>query len=46
MKRIIDATEIRKRMLLPFELAEIGVSEKERRPQPTFVIVGGGTKLA
>jgi NADH:ubiquinone reductase (H+-translocating) len=42
LKRIIDATEIRKRVLLAFELAEVGMSEEERRRQLTFVIVGGG----
>ena len=42
LKRIIDATEIRKRILLAFELAEVGMSEKERRRQLTFVVVGGG----
>ncbi len=30
LKRIIDATEIRKRILLAFELAEVGMSEAER----------------
>ena len=42
LKRITDATEIRKRILLAFELAEVGMSEEERRRQLTFVIVGGG----
>jgi NADH dehydrogenase len=42
LKRITDATEIRKRILLAFELAEVGKSEEERRRQLTFVIVGGG----
>jgi NADH:ubiquinone reductase (H+-translocating) len=42
LKRIIDATEIRKRILLAFELAEVGMSEQERRRQLTFVVVGGG----
>src|SRR6516162_9896611 len=42
LKRIIDATEIRKRILLAFELAEVGMSEEERRRQLTFVVVGGG----
>jgi NADH:ubiquinone reductase (H+-translocating) len=42
LKRIIDATEIRKRILLAFELAEVGMTEEERRRQLTFVIVGGG----
>lgn len=42
LKRIIDATEIRKRILLAFERAEIAESEVERQRQLTFVIVGGG----
>ncbi len=42
LKRIIDATEIRKRILLAFELAEVAMSEGERRRQLTFVIIGGG----
>ncbi len=42
LKRIIDATEIRKRILLAFERAEIAETEKERQRQLTFVVVGGG----
>lgn len=42
LKRIIDATEIRKRVLLAFELAEVGMSKAEQRRQLTFVIIGGG----
>jgi NADH dehydrogenase len=42
LKRIIDATEIRKRILLAFELAEVGMSEAEQRRQLTFVVIGGG----
>lgn len=42
LKRITDATEIRRRILLAFELAEVGMSEEERRHQLSFVIVGGG----
>lgn len=42
LKRIIDATEIRKRILLAFELAEVGMSEAEQKRQLTFVVVGGG----
>ena len=42
LKRIIDATEIRKRILLAFELAEVGMSEEEKRRQLTFVVIGGG----
>lgn len=42
LKRIIDATEIRKRILLAFERAEIAETEAERLRQLTFVVVGGG----
>ena len=42
LKRIIDATEIRKRILLAFELAEVARNEEERTRQLTFVIIGGG----
>ncbi|MEO0403172.1 MAG: NAD(P)/FAD-dependent oxidoreductase [Pseudomonadota bacterium] len=42
LKRIIDATEIRKRVLMAFERAEISNSDAEQRRHLTFVIVGGG----
>jgi len=42
LKRIIDATEIRKRVLLAFERAEVGMSEAEQRRELTFVVIGGG----
>ncbi len=42
LKRIIDATEIRKRILLAFERAEVGMSDEEQRRQLTFVVIGGG----
>ncbi len=42
LKRVIDATEIRKRILLAFELAELAPTEAERRRELTFVIIGGG----
>lgn len=42
LKRIIDATEIRKRILLAFELAEVGMDAEEQRRQLTFVVIGGG----
>ncbi len=42
LKRIIDATEIRKRVLMAFERAEISNSDAEQRRQLTFVVVGGG----
>ncbi|MBV9286675.1 MAG: NAD(P)/FAD-dependent oxidoreductase [Hyphomicrobiales bacterium] len=42
LKRVIDATEIRKRVLLAFERAEVGMSEAEQRRELTFVVIGGG----
>jgi len=42
LKRIIDATEIRKRVLMAFERAETARDEDERRKQLTFFIIGGG----
>lgn len=42
LKRIIDATEIRKRVLMAFERAEISNSDAEQRRQLTFVVIGGG----
>jgi NADH dehydrogenase len=42
LKKIEDATEIRRRVLLAFERAEASVDEGERRRLMTFVIVGGG----
>src|SRR5258706_6646954 len=42
LKRITDATEIRKRILLAFELAEVAMTEAERQRQLTFVVIGGG----
>ncbi|WP_147107295.1 NAD(P)/FAD-dependent oxidoreductase [Tateyamaria sp. syn59] len=42
LKRIIDATEIRKQVLMAFERAEISNSDAEQRRQLTFVVVGGG----
>jgi len=42
LKRVIDATEIRKRILLAFERAEIAESEEARRRNLTFFIIGGG----
>jgi len=42
LKRVTDATEIRKRILLAFELAEVAMNEEERKRQLTFVIIGGG----
>jgi NADH:quinone reductase (non-electrogenic) len=42
LKRIEDATEIRRRMLLAFEQAELSDSEAEQKKLLTFVIIGGG----
>ena len=42
LKRIIDATEIRKRVLIAFERAETAQDEAERQRQLTFYIIGGG----
>jgi len=42
LKRIEDATRIRRRILLAFEHAELAHEEAERQRLLTFVIVGGG----
>jgi NADH dehydrogenase/putative oxidoreductase len=42
LKRIEDATAVRRRMLTAFERAESAADETERRRLLTFVIVGGG----
>ena len=42
LKRIEDATRIRRQILLALERAEISDDERERRRLMTFVIVGGG----
>ena len=42
LKKIEDATEIRRRVLLAFERAEATQDEAERHRLMTFVIVGGG----
>jgi NADH dehydrogenase len=42
LKRIEDATHIRRRLLLAFERAELSDDEAERRVLTTFVVVGGG----
>jgi NADH dehydrogenase len=42
LKTIFDATEIRGRLLLAFEHAELVTDEAKRRAFLTFVIVGGG----
>ena len=42
LKTVEDATEIRRRVLLAFELAERQMMEKGTHPPLNFVIVGGG----
>ncbi len=42
LKRIEDATAIRRRLLLAFERAELEDDEAQRRRLMTFVVVGGG----
>ena len=42
LKRVDDATHVRRRVLEAFENAEVAVSEAERRQLLSFVIVGGG----
>lgn len=42
LKRIEDATEIRRRILLAFEQAECEAHEDERRRLMNFIVVGGG----
>src|SRR5262249_28155133 len=42
LKRIEDATRIRRRILIAFERAEVAGDEAERRRLLTFAMVGGG----
>jgi NADH:ubiquinone reductase (H+-translocating) len=42
LKRIEDATEIRRRLLRAFEAAELSEDEAERRRLMNFIVVGGG----
>lgn len=42
LKRIEDATEIRRRILIAFERAEAASDMEARRQHLTFVVVGGG----
>ena len=42
LKTIQDALEIRRRVLLAFEVAEKAVSDEERKQALTFVVVGAG----
>ena len=42
LKNLDDATEIRRRVLLAFEEAELEQDETSRRAKLTFVVVGGG----
>ena len=42
LKRVEDATEVRRRLLTAFELAEATEDETERRSLLNFLVVGGG----
>ena len=42
LKNLDDATQIRGRMLLAFEEAELETDEASRRAKLTFVVIGGG----
>jgi NADH dehydrogenase len=42
LKHIVDATRIRRRILLAFERAELTRDDDERRRLLTFVVIGGG----
>ena len=43
LKSIADAREIRRRVLLAFEAAELAIDDESRRACLTFVVVGGGS---
>ncbi len=42
LKSVEDALDIRRRILLAFERADLAMSDEERRRQMTFVVVGAG----
>ncbi|HEY4340471.1 MAG TPA: NAD(P)/FAD-dependent oxidoreductase [Steroidobacteraceae bacterium] len=42
LKRLEDATEIRRRLLIAFERAELAEDSEERKALLTFLVVGGG----
>ncbi|QBD82184.1 NAD(P)/FAD-dependent oxidoreductase [Ktedonosporobacter rubrisoli] len=42
LKSIVDATALRRKILLAFEAAEMAQDEEQRRNLLTFVLVGGG----
>ncbi|MEM9708002.1 MAG: NAD(P)/FAD-dependent oxidoreductase [Pseudomonadota bacterium] len=42
LKRIVDATEVRRRVLLAFERAELTTDAEAQRRHLNFVVVGGG----
>ncbi len=42
LKRIVDATEVRRRVLMAFERAEIAATPEDQARQLTFVVVGAG----
>jgi NADH:quinone reductase (non-electrogenic) len=42
LKKIDDATELRRRILIAFEQAEIAMDEADRHRLLTFIVIGGG----
>jgi NADH dehydrogenase len=42
LKRLVDATEIRRRVLMAFERAELAEASADQARELTFVVVGGG----
>ncbi|MEM6578878.1 MAG: NAD(P)/FAD-dependent oxidoreductase [Pseudomonadota bacterium] len=42
LKRLVDATDIRRRVLIAFERAELAQTPEEQAREMTFVVVGGG----
>ncbi|MEM1318010.1 MAG: NAD(P)/FAD-dependent oxidoreductase [Pseudomonadota bacterium] len=42
LKRIVDATEVRRRVLMAFERAELSTDPTEQAREMTFVVVGAG----
>ena len=42
LKKIVDATEIRRRVLMAFERAELAEDKAEQRKHLTFAVIGGG----
>ena len=42
LKRLVDATDIRRRVLMAFERAEVATTPADQAREMTFVVVGGG----